>query len=384
VAILVLGDSGDPGVLCLATYVQADGTLGATPVRRTPAEWGTVHVTGSDILPGTTYDVYADCRQDGSGFLSNPLRATTWFFGDVNNDGAAQIDDITLVFDGSQGVFGEGTTPQSLDVAPCAPDGVIDGDDVFYVQSAFAGAPFPCLLPCEACTPIEPPRANEMMVAKNRFVAFVDGNAGRSTAIRVSFAQLPPPYDGLNGLAMWVGEPREICENAAQTTPPDDGCGPAPGLGSRTFTAARLQCQAYYTDWSVYGAVYVYGEGVIPDGSYELQAIDEICDTSVENNYSAPFERTTSRWGDIVKNCTTDPCGAPDGLVNMTTDVTSLLDKFRNLSGAPIKARCDLAGLPPTDGELNLTIEILDVTHCLTAFVGGQYSFETIDPNRCP
>ncbi len=83
-----------------------------------------------------------------------------------------------------------------------------------------------------------------------------------------------------------------------------------------------------------------------------------------------------------MRNCTTDPCGPPDGVVNVPTDVTSVLDKFRNLAGAPIKARCDLVGIPPNDGKLDLVISILDVTAGLNAFVGGAYTFPPGDP--CP
>ena len=84
---------------------------------------------------------------------------------------------------------------------------------------------------------------------------------------------------------------------------------------------------------------------------------------------------TPARWGDVVKSCTTNPCCPPDGVVNVTTDVTAILDKFRNLPGAPIKARCDLAGVPPNDGVLDFKIAILDVMWCLDAFIGSEYPF---------
>jgi hypothetical protein len=201
--------------------------------------------------------------------------------------------------------------------------------------------------------------------------------------VRVTFSELPPPFDIYNGETAWVGEPREYCENADQAEPPDGGCGPAPGLASRTFWAATFQCTPSYTDWSVYDTVHVYHESVVPGGVYEFQAIDQACDTGVEASYSAPLSVETSAWGDILKDCTTTPCGPPDGVVNVPTDVTAIVDKFRNLAGAPIKARCDLAGTPPNDGALDFKIAILDVMWCLNAFIGGEYPFAPpADP--CP
>ena len=57
------------------------------------------------------------------------------------------------------------------------------------------------------------------------------------------------------------------------------------------------------------------------------------------------------------------------GTVGITTDVTAALDKFRNLPGAPIKARCDIEPAVP-DQMVNMT----DITSFLDAFRGfGHY-----------
>jgi hypothetical protein len=214
------------------------------------------------------------------------------------------------------------------------------------------------------------------VVTKNRHLSFVPGNSGEQAALRVTWVDLPAPFDGLNGQQMWVGQPHEYCENSGQVEPP--GCGPAAGLDDITFLAATLVCdpaEAHYTDWSQYGTIHVYHESVIPGGAYEIQTVNQSCDLGDELSYSLPLAVYTSVWGDTVSNCATDPCGPPDGVVNVPTDVTAILDKFRNLPGAPTKARCDLAGTPPTGGILDFRIGILDVTWGLTAFGGGEYPF---------
>ena len=169
---------------------------------------------------------------------------------------------------------------------------------------------------------------------------------------------------------MWAGEPRTVCENAGQATPPVGGCGPAPGLPSPTFWAAPLQCDPYFTDWSVYGTVHICDEGIVPGGLYEIQVIDASCEPSEKAGYSEPLAVKTSKWGDLIKDCTTTPCGPPDGIVNITTDVTAVLDKFKNLPGAPAKSRGDLEPSEP-----DLRINITDVTACLNAFKGFSYPF---------
>jgi hypothetical protein len=364
VAILVTGDPADPTVLCLSMYVQPDGTVDTTAVFQTPTEWGTVHVGDEELAPSTVYVVHADCRWEGSGYLSNPVSVTTWLWGDVNNDGAVQVDDVTLVFDGSQGIFGGDTTVENLDLSPCLPNREVDAGDVASVQNAYASGSFPCPAACDACLSIDPPQPEPNGVPKVRYMSFSSGNPGRQTAIRVRFSGLPPPHEVANGRTMWLDAPQEVSENAGKIHPSQ-----APGWPA--FVAATLRCEPHYADWSVLGTIHVYHQGIVPDAAYELQAIDETCDTADESSYSAPLQVTTSLWGDIVKNCITTPCGPPDGSVNITTDVTAAVDKFRNLQGAPIKPRCDLEPDRP-----DLIINITEVTHILDAFRGLDYPFE--------
>ena len=223
----------------------------------------------------------------------------------------------------------------------------------------------------------DPLGSEEFKANKNRFLSFVGANPGEQTAIRVTFGNLPPPFDALNWTTMWVGPPQQTCENAGQDSIPAGGCGPAPGLPSRTFTSASLKCEPHYIDWTTQGTVHVYSEWVVPDGIYYLEAIKEGADIQVDYNYSVPLIVHTSIWGDLVSNCTTTPCGPPDGSIDVVTDVTAALDKFRNLTGAPIKARCDLEPHVP-----DLIINISDVTYVLDAFRGDPYPF-TPGPTPC-
>ncbi|UCC32271.1 MAG: hypothetical protein JSU86_08300, partial [Phycisphaerales bacterium] len=223
---------------------------------------------------------------------------------------------------------------------------------------------------CGDCSAADPPTEEPNPVPKNRYVSFVPpGNDGRATALRVTFTSLPAPFDGHNGETMWVGQPREVTENAGHVDPTQ-----APGWP--TFMRAALQCDPYYTDWSTYGAVHVSHAGIVPDGDYAIQAIDQACDSSVESDYSISLQVTTSIWGDIVSNCIVQPCGPPDGVVNITTDVTAALDKFRNLPGTPMKARCDVE-----PDEPDLLVNISDVMFILDAFRGFDYPFT--GPQEC-
>jgi hypothetical protein len=68
---------------------------------------------------------------------------------------------------------------------------------------------------------------------------------------------------------------------------------------------------------------------------------------------------------------TTIPCIPPDGSVSLVTDVVATLNKFRNLTGAPLKE----------PSLLDLKINITDVTHAVGAFTGEGYPVEPIgDP----
>lgn len=156
IALLVIGDIDDPGVSCVFSYVQVDGTLEQTPVFQTPQEWDTVYVGDAQIAASTTYHVQAGCGQGQTvESVSSPVTLETWVWGDVNNDGCAFIDDVTMVLDGSQGNIGEGTLLESLDLGPSRPDRQIDSEDVQAVQYAYIGAVYPYPMPCSGGPDLE-------------------------------------------------------------------------------------------------------------------------------------------------------------------------------------------------------------------------------------
>ena len=240
-------------------------------------------------------------------------------------------------------------------------DLMVDCDDTDCAGDAAC-----CLV---ANAPVAPPSSSHAAADKNRNLTFVDANAGRQTAMRMTLVDLPTPYGTFNGTRMWVAAPEVTCENSGQKVPPPGGCSGAPGAPSRTYSRATLRCTPYYTDWSAYGEVHVHHELIVPDGLYELQALDEPCDSGIEGNYSTPLEADTAHWGDVVKDCTTRPCGGPNNIVDIV-DVVAILDKFKNQITAPLKLRCDLE--PATTDAL---INISDVTYALEAFGGSPYPF---------
>jgi hypothetical protein len=209
-----------------------------------------------------------------------------------------------------------------------------------------------------------------VVVAKNRYLAVAPGNAGLTTAVRVTVVDLPPGFEAWVGAALWLGEPAEVSENGGVVLPAD-----APSYP--TFWAVALSCEPHFTDWGAYGTVYAYHQGVIPGGVYAAQVIESACALADEGNYSTPLEITTSGWCDVVSNCVMLPCGPPDGVVNITTDVTAIVDKFKNLPGSAMKSRCDVEPATP-----DLLINITDVGAAIEAFLGSRYPFET--PPPCP
>jgi hypothetical protein len=221
--------------------------------------------------------------------------------------------------------------------------------------------------------PAVPPEEDERSFDKNRYLTFIPGGAGTQTAIRVTLRDLPAPYAGLSGQQMWVGPPGPICENAGQSTPPDETDPPTYGCGTsgsqyRAFQAANLQCAPHCADFGSIGLIHVADDEIIPGAIYDVQVINCLCDGGNEANYCEPLAIRTPRWGDLVKDCTTVPCGAPDGIVNITADVTAVLDKFKNLPNCVIKSRADLEPSVP-DWLVNIT----DVTYCLDCFLGATF-----------
>lgn len=111
-----------------------------------PVQWGTVRITGVEVTPLTSYDVQTESL---NGVLSAPGSATTWRWGDVNNDTFANINDALLVNLAFQGDF-TNVTFAGADLAPpisvgCFPaNRIINVNDTSAAISAFQGFSFPC------------------------------------------------------------------------------------------------------------------------------------------------------------------------------------------------------------------------------------------------
>ena len=250
--------------------------------------------------------------------------------------------------------------------------------------------------PCTICKPSSPPERVKPKSPTNRYLLIKAGDPKQTQAIRVTFVDLPPPYDSWNGTKMWVGQPREVCENSGKGPETDPADCPA-SLPTRTFWAAPLVCEkaeAHYMDWrgqcvagtcvgglkdgqgclvdeECHVKVALHHEGIIPNGVYDIQVIDEQCRNDDETAYSAPLTMTQSRWGDV---CGPGPFGVcqaqADGTVDVTNDVLGILAKFSNVINLQ-KARADIE---PRDVDMKVNVAN-DVLYALDAFTGGSYPF---------
>ena len=198
----------------------------------------------------------------------------------------------------------------------------------------------------------------------NRYVALRSNNPGQFSAIRVTLEDLPAPFDIANGQTLWLGVPDAVSENSGT----DD---PNSTPGYPVFQRSTLRCAPTYQDWSSFGTIYVSHEFIVPGGRYLFQEVDAVCAFDGESAFSTALELTTNPvWADVVADCETTPCGPPDGVVNVTTDLVAMLDKFLNTPGAPSKARMDIQPETP-DG----IVGILEISRTLDAFSGATYPY---------
>lgn len=240
------------------------------------------------------------------------------------------------------------------------PDAGTPSGGSYVVTGGFWGISPGCVAPAPALPePMVPELGHG---TRNRYLSFSGGTPGESEAVRVRF-----DLDGGGTGTAWVGEPREASESSG-----DSGPTPPP-----TFWAAELQCDPpFFTDWSVYPAIHVYGPSVAPGVTYEIALARESCETSEDGFTDTPLVITTSAWGDVVKDCSTCPCGPPDGDADFD-DITAIVDKFKNLPCAPMKSRGDLA--PATPDQI---VDFVDIPWIVDAFRSLPYPFG--GPTACP
>lgn len=136
-----------PDYPCLDQYVQADGSLGNSPVHQLPATWGTIVVTGSQVVPSSTYDIVEECDS-----FSSPLTSVdTCLWGDINCSGIVNVADIQLMVFAFQGNY-SGFPFERFDIAPCTPNGIINVTDIHRVvlaQTIAQPYSFFCPIPCQ-------------------------------------------------------------------------------------------------------------------------------------------------------------------------------------------------------------------------------------------
>ncbi len=279
---------------------------------------------------------------------------------DAGDNTAAELSGVTVDLDGNLRYVDDPATP---DTGVGAPPVVDLGPYEF-----FDICPIPAAPEVERLALPDTPAS-----IKNRFLAILPGNAGLSAAVRVVLTDLPSPFEGLIGEVMWVEIPAVYCENSGQDVPGSGECSVAPGSLGPTYFGATLGCTPAYADWSVFDTVHIFDELVIPGASYTIQIVAEICDTTVEANFSGPLNVDTNSWGDSVGafDAGFAMWGPADGVVNVTTDVVAQLDKFSNLPSAPAKVSVDIDPSLP-----NHVINITDVTRTLDAFRGASYPFQ--------
>jgi len=317
--------------------------------------------TGDDAAVTESTDLDGNIRiVDGDGDAAPTVDMGAYEFGSVPDD--CNENDIPDMCDLDCDALGG-----ACNVPDCGLSSDSDG----------TGIPDECECP-ELAPPATP--AGEAGIDKNRYISFVSANPGELTALRVTLTSLPSEFSIYEGTHVWVSEPVEICENSGQSTPPPGGCGPAwvPGGPALTMWSANLQATQYCQDFGSVGLLHVTDCEIVPGATYTVQAIHCDCDPGNAENYSDPLMINTSMWGDICNTYDGTHWTAPNGTIDVTLDVTACLEKFKNAFGAPIKARANVD--PNVPGwKVNIST---DVTQILDAFKGQPYPFA--GPGTCP
>ncbi len=174
-----------------------------------------------------------------------------------------------------------------------------------------------------------------------------------------------------NGCARWVGKPGVFLESQDN-----------PAIGS--YRSARLQCTPHYTDWAVETAgalIAVVGAEIAPSSEYRVQTYAASC-KGMEGSctgVSAPVTMYTRRSGDVEASYCPPSCGTGSGGQPNVTDVAQLVNKIKNVAGAPVKA---ISQIQPNLPEPNADINALDILAVVNGVKQLAYSFG--GPCACP
>jgi hypothetical protein len=197
---------------------------------------------------------------------------------------------------------------------------------------------------------------------KNRYLSFsapASATAGAAEeAIRITLDDVAG-FGGFNGEVRFVGEPQEYTDE---------------GLG--TFIAAPLQCEPFFTDWSGFDLINVYGAEIVPGSSYTAQRADVSCSSlDDEGCFSTALTIETAKWGDVAPTYF-----APGGPAQPDFgDISALVDKFTAAPTSPPKARAQLQPSVPKPQD---AISFTDIANCIDAFTGAAFPYA--GPSACP
>jgi hypothetical protein len=357
-SLVILGSSSDADAV-VAT-IEFTAVLGGTP------RLGSVELV-AESSPLVTKLTDAATAVEVIPQLHGP--AIVGHAGDGDSDGDVDLADYSAF----EACYGTGTPLGDCCCFDFDRDDDVDCDDwgSFVLAWTEVDPPpdFPdcvsCLVPSPAVP--EPSVPDTGSGARVRYLAFSGGDEGILEGVRVTYG---------DGWHKWVGQPRLVSEISGQgnDSPPN-------------FWAATLQCDPFWVDWTAYadeqhpdGVIHVYGQDVVPGTTYDVQLVQQDCETS-EQYFSSSLSILTSLWGDAVLDCSTDPCGSPQGTVNFD-DISAVVAKFKNSSGAPAKARVDLGSPAASSGVPDQIIDFVDIPLAVDAFRGVMYPFPA--PQGCP
>lgn len=196
----------------------------------------------------------------------------------------------------------------------------------------------------EGCTSATAPDPEPAGVRRNRYLSFIPGVGVGSAAVRVTLADLPPPFDGFNGQSRWVGPPQVKFET---------------GVGT-PYTVAELQCTPHYRDWGPDGLIHVYGSEIIPGAAYSVEVLQ--CEGAPSTAGGGMLNLQTAKWGDVTAPY--DPEGGqPNAL-----DIVGMIDRFKAVAGAPASIDVDLYPDLPDQ-----SVDALDIVLGIDAYKGTAY-----------
>lgn len=361
----VLARGVNTRVVNLSTgYTNANGTSFAVPLVA-----GTVACLVQAHPTWTVDQMRTYLMQSGDYYMANGTFEPTYVrgygivdalgahSGDCNGNG---IEDETDIASGTSTDCDGNGVPDECLMDDCNENGIADGCDILNGPSSDGnanGIPDEC-----ECSQLTAPLPAPEPEARNRYLSFSSGNAGRRTALRVQFTNMPEEFQQFEGLTMWVDNPAEVSElpGLTDTSPP-------------VSRFARLSCEPVIRDWGADGLIHVFDDEIVPGAVIAVQETEIGCGDLVgtDTGFSSAYTIVAPQWGDVVAPFAVPGLAQPDFV-----DITTIVDKFRNIPGAPSKAVVDL------DPDLpNQVIDFNDIVGAVDAFRGFAYPFD--GPTSC-